>query len=108
MGFFKKNITKPKVRIIRTNISSNSSRSIRRTPALRLGKSNAGGSIRSFDGGKKTRLTKDWNAGLNTNLNLDLRTYKKTLDERSEDLIKNNPYIAGYHLRETANVIGHQ
>ena len=83
-------------------------RSIRRLPALRLNKTKAGTSLRAFDGGKKTRLTEDWNTGLHNNLNLDINTYKMVLDERAEDLIKNNPYIAGYLLRETANVIGHQ
>lgn len=63
---------------------------------------------RAFEGGRKTRLTESWNYGLHNNLNLDIRTYKTVLDERAEDFIKNNPYIAGYLLRETANVIGSQ
>lgn len=105
MGLFKKN-TPPKVKVVRTNISghiSKRSKPLRRTPAISHSPLNAG---RSFEAGKKTRLTEDWNYGLHNNLNLDLRSYKKEVDNRSEDLVKNNPYIAGYLLRETANVIG--
>lgn len=108
MKFFGKKEIPRKRTVVRTIANPGTTRSIRRLPASSLNKTDAGTSLRAFEGGKKTRHTESWNYGLHNNLNLDLRAYKITLDERAEDLIKNNPYIAGYLLRETANVIGHQ
>ena len=61
---------------------------------------------KSFEASKVTRLTESWNSGLHNELNSDIRSGKKRIDERAEDLIKNNPYVSGHLLRETANVVG--
>lgn len=62
---------------------------------------------RRYEAGRITRFTNDWITESN-DINRDIRTDKRKLDERVYDLSKNNTYTRGHILDNRANIIGHE
>jgi lambda family phage portal protein len=63
--------------------------------------------MRRYDGGRISRSTTDWITESN-DINRDIRTDKRKLDDRVYDLSKNNTYTRGHILDNKANIIGHE
>src|ERR1035437_6679548 len=62
---------------------------------------------RRYEAGRITRFTNDWLTE-STDINRDIRTDKRKVDDRVYDLSKNNPYVRGHILNSKSNVIGHE
>lgn len=73
----------------------------RQLPALRRN----GMTVRAFDAGSSSRLTRDWNAPITT-IDGDIMSALSVVRQRARDLAQNNDYAKRYMRLMSTNVVG--